>query len=428
MSETQPVRWKTRFFTIWSGQAFSLFGSSLVGFALVWWLTQRTGSETVLATGTLVTILPPILLGPFAGAFVDRWSRRVVLIVADCFTALVTAGLILVFHSGAIQPWHLFIAMFLRSLGGAFQSPAMMASTTLLVPKGQLTRVGGMNQTLSGIVRIVAPLAGAFLIGILPMFGVLLVDVVTAALAVGPLFFIAIPQPPGSQSPTIKPSLLRETAEGFRFVWNWRALFFIVAGCTLANICLGPAGSFLPLLVTRDFGGAALQLSAISSAAGFGIVAGGLFMSLWGGFRRKLITSAIGWMGIGGSYVAIAFLPGSQFYALLALMFAIGFMTPVGCAPLDAFYQSCIPPHQQGRVLSVLGSFDGASMPVGLVVAGILGAAVPLRAWYFVVGASHALLGITWLFLRFIRNAEEEATQRSGAFAIAVSDQPANIN
>src|SRR5512139_2853480 len=102
---TQPVteKWAGRFFTIWTGQAFSLFGSSLVQFALVWWLTQKTGSATVLATSTMAALLPQIILGPFAGALVDRWNRRIIMVVADASIALATLLLVYLFGTGQIQ-------------------------------------------------------------------------------------------------------------------------------------------------------------------------------------------------------------------------------------------------------------------------------------------------------------------------------------
>src|SRR5512144_2976309 len=110
--------WAPRFFTIWIGQAFSLFGSALVQFALVWWLTQKTGSATVLALSTLAALLPQIVIGPLAGTLVDRWSRRVVMIAADGGIALTTLALIYLFWSGQIQVWHIYVAMFVRSAGG----------------------------------------------------------------------------------------------------------------------------------------------------------------------------------------------------------------------------------------------------------------------------------------------------------------------
>jgi DHA3 family macrolide efflux protein-like MFS transporter len=166
--------WARRFFTIWTGQAFSLFGSQLVQFALVWWLTISTGSATVLATATLMAMLPQVLFSPFTGALVDRWNRRAIMLAADSVIALATLLLAALFASGAIQVWRLYAIMFIRSVGGAFHWPAMQASTTLMVPKDQLTRVAGMNQTLYGVMGIVAPPIGALLVSALPMNGPLI--------------------------------------------------------------------------------------------------------------------------------------------------------------------------------------------------------------------------------------------------------------
>ena len=128
-SQSIPKNWAARFFTVWGGQAFSLFGSALVQFALVWYLTKETGSATVLATATLVALLPQIVLGPFVGALVDRWNRRIIMIVADSAIAVATLGLIWLFASGLIEIWHIFLLMGVRSLGGAFHQPAMTSST-----------------------------------------------------------------------------------------------------------------------------------------------------------------------------------------------------------------------------------------------------------------------------------------------------------
>ena len=140
--------WKLPFFTIWTGQAFSLLGSSLVGFALIWWMTDTTGSATVLATAAIIEFLPRVFVGPFAGALVDRWNRRLVMLVADSITALATAGLIYLVWAGNLQIWHIYALMLVRSTAGAFHMPAMFSSTSLMVPEDQLTRVQGLNQLL----------------------------------------------------------------------------------------------------------------------------------------------------------------------------------------------------------------------------------------------------------------------------------------
>jgi len=232
--EFKPVhsaKWNAPFFAIWTAQAFSLVGSALVQFALVWWLTQSTGSATVLATATLVAILPGIFLGPLAGTLVDRWNRRAVMIVADGGIALATLGLVYLAATGALQVWHVYATMAIRATGAAFHWPAMQASTTLMVPRQQLSRVAGLNQTLQGAVNIVAPPTGALLLGVLPLPAVLGIDVFTALLAIAPLFFIHIPQPqkrlaarPGADDraeSVAKTSVWQDLRAGLSYVRSW---------------------------------------------------------------------------------------------------------------------------------------------------------------------------------------------------------------
>jgi MFS transporter, DHA3 family, macrolide efflux protein len=142
--------WMAPFFTIWTGQAFSLLGSQLVQFALIWWLTKTTGSATVLATASLVGLLPQVLLSPVAGAMVDRWSRRAIMMLSDGTVALATLALAGLFLSGRVEIWQVYLAMLVRAMAGSFHWPAMQASTSLMVPKENLARVQGVNQILMG--------------------------------------------------------------------------------------------------------------------------------------------------------------------------------------------------------------------------------------------------------------------------------------
>ena len=197
-------------------------------------------------------------------------------------------------------------------------------------------------------------------------------------------------------------------AEGLRYVVRHRVLFAVVGSCTLANVFLGPAIAFVPLLVTQVFGGTAVQLGLVTSAGGVGVIIGGLIMTAWGGFNRRLYTSALGWIGIGIGYLAVLVIPNWAIFLLVAARFFVGLFIPIGCAPLEAWYQTCVPPDKQGRVFSVLGSIDQLSMPLGLALGGLVAEAVPLRVWWGLVGLSHALLGISWLVLPIIREAEDD--------------------
>ena len=266
-----PQNWARRFFTIWTGQAFSLFGSALVQFALIWWLTRESGSATVLAIATLVGMLPQILLGPFAGALVDRWNRRIVMMIADVTIAAFTLLLAYLFATDTVQIWHVYAIMAVRALGGAFHFPAMSASTPLMVPQDQLTRVNGLNQTLQGINGLIAPPIGALLISLVPTQGVLLIDVGTAILAILPLFFISIPQPKRYEDlqQKKKPSLMQDVREGLAYIRSWPGLVAIIFMGVFLNFLIVPTGSLLPLLVTKHFSKGAMELGLINSVEGF---------------------------------------------------------------------------------------------------------------------------------------------------------------
>jgi len=280
MSVDSSSGWRVRFFTIWTGQAFSMVGSALVRFALIWWLTEETDSATVLATASVVSMLPFIVLGPLAGAFVDRWDRRWTMIISDGLIALLTGLLAFLFWRGLAQIWHVYAILFLRSLGGAFQDPAMRASTSLLAPHDELARIGGMNETLSGVVNIVSPPLGALLLELLSMQGTLAIDIITAILAIGPLLFVRIPRPPESEESVRGQSVFRDLGDGFRYVWGWRGLFVMFVVLAGLRFFLVPSFSFLPLMVTREFGGGALELGWVNSAHGFGFVAGGFVLGV----------------------------------------------------------------------------------------------------------------------------------------------------
>ena len=410
-------RWQIPFFTIWAGQQVSLIGSHVAQFALVWWLTEATGSATVLATATLVAILPGVILGPFVGALVDRWDRRKVMIVADSFVALVSAWLAYLFWNGSMSVWHVYVAMLARSLGGAFHWPAMQASTSLMVPKAHLSRVAGLNQTMQGALNIVGPPLGAILLGVLPLHGIMGMDVVTAAFAISPLFFVVIPQPQKTDavdSPLLKSSLGQDMRAGLRYVWEWPGLRAALAMAMVINFVVNPAFSLMPLLVTGHFEGGALQLGWLESGWGIGMLLGGLLLSLWGGFRRRVYTSLAGLVLEGMSVMLIGLAPGNGFWLALAAIFVAGFMNPLINGPFFAILQATVAPEMQGRVFTLAGSLSQAMLPLSLAVAGPVADVVGIRAWYVVGGAVFALMGVGAFFVPVIVNLEQNHNGHAG--------------
>jgi DHA3 family macrolide efflux protein-like MFS transporter len=402
----QNRNWKAPFFTIWIGQQFSLIGSMLVQFALVWWLTQTTGSATILATATMIAMLPEVLLGPFAGALVDRSSRRKIMILADSFVALGALVLVYLFWSGQTQIWHIYAIMLARSLGGMFHWPAMQASTTLMVPKEQLTRVSGINQSVRGAMNIVAPPLGALLLTMLPMHGIMAIDIVTALLAITPLFFVAVPQPQRAPQVT-KSSLLDDVRVAVSYVWHWQGVMALLVIAMLLNFLIGPAFTLLPLLVTKHFGGGALQLGWLNSAWGVGLVLGGLILGIWGGFRRRIYTCLIGIVGLGIGVLVVGLTPAALFPLALGAMLFAGGMNSVSNGAVFALIQGLIAPEMQGRVFMVTGSLCSAMMPLSMAVAGPVADALGVRTWYLIGGIGQTLIGLAAFLVPAILHIEE---------------------
>lgn len=407
--------WAPKFFVIWTGQAFSLIGSALVQFALVWWMTKTTGSATVLATATLVALLPQILLGPFVGALVDRWNRRLIMIIADTGIAIATGVLILLFAAGNIQVWQVYVILLVRSLGGAFHGPAMTASTSLMVPKQHLARLAGLNQTLQGLLSVFAPPLGALLIGLLPMQGVLAIDIGTAALAVFPLLVLSIPNPPRQMAQANgtakKTTYWHDLREGFTYVVKWPGLLGLILLAMMLNFLLIPSSSLTPLVITKVFGKGVAELGWTETIFGVGVIVGGLVLSAWGGFKRKIVTSLTGVVGIGAGVVLIGAAPSNLFFLILVANFVIGVTQVFANGPLMAIFQTAIEPDMQGRVFSLINAGATAMMPISLLVAGPISDWLGVRVWYLIGGGLCILVTLVAFSIPAIMNIEHNRDQ-----------------
>jgi DHA3 family macrolide efflux protein-like MFS transporter len=394
----RAAHWTVPFFTIWIGQALSLVGSGLGGFALVWWLTATTGSATVLATAGLVQVLPGVILGPFVGALVDRWNRRVVMMVADAAIALFSAWLAWLFWAGTLQIWHVYAIMFVRAVGGTFHWPAMQASTSLMVPKDQLSRVAGMNQMLEGILNVISPPLGALLMAVLPLHAIMAIDVTTAAFAIAPLLFVPVPQPERRQAANgereARPSIWEDVKAGFLYIWHWRGLSIILLLATLLNFLVNPGFSLVPILVVKHFGGGVTQLAWMNSAWGLGAVAGGLALSVWGGFRLKIRTSLLGMLGMSVGILIVGFVPSTLFELGVLGMFLAGFMNPITNGPFFALLQDVVAPDMQGRVFTVIASTCAAASPLGMAIAGPVADRLGVQIWFVTGGIAGLLMGL----------------------------------
>ncbi|HOU13643.1 MAG TPA: MFS transporter [Anaerolineae bacterium] len=415
MDETN---WKRSFFTIWSGQAVSLLGSSLAGFALVWWLASMSKSATVLAGATLMMILPQVVLGPLMGALVDRWNRRIVMMAVDGGIALLSLGLAGLFWAGRARFGHVYVVMLLRAVGQVIHMLAMQAATPLMVPDRHLARVAGMNQTLQGGMNIVSPPLGALLVSVVPIEAVLLLDMATALVAVLPLCWIAIPAPRACTQPAStageaarKISVWGEMREGWRFVWGWPGLLIILALAATLNFFGVPALSFMPLLVTNHFQLGALELGWLQTAVGIGVVGGGLALSAWGGGRSRIVTmlSALVVQGVGVLLMGGA--PANAFAIALVGNLLCGLARPVIDGLMFAILQSLVPSEMLGRVFSLMMSACAAMAPLGLLIAGPVVDRVGVQFWFMLTGVVTLAASVVGFLIPAVRYLEDKKVQ-----------------
>ena len=410
-TDTSLDRWQFRFFTIWATQAVSQVGSAVVQFALIWWITQTVGSATALATASLMGLLPYVVLSPFAGALVDRWNRKRIMVVADAISMFCIMGLAYLFATGQVQIWHAYALMFVRSCCGAFQGNAMQASTALLVPKAHLTRVAGFNQMVQGGTGILAPILAALLLVWLPIHGILMVDVITALPAITALMIFIIPQPVrevNDQKPAT--NVLQDMREGFSFVVGWRGLFYTLLMAMLINFLLTPTGALMPLLVTNHFNGNAADLAKLESALGLFVILGGITLSAWGGFKHprkgRIITMLVGLTGLAVGVLLIGFAPAHGLWIAIAGMALVGFMQVMCNGSMGALLQATVPNHMQGRVGSLMGSASMLMAPISLAVSGPLSDLIGIRVWYVAGGIACLVLAVLAAFSPAIMNIE----------------------
>ena len=390
-----------------------MFGSRLVRFTIVWYLTLQTGSATVLAIATIMALLPQVLIAPFAGSYVDRWNRRRTMIAADMIIALSILFLVAMFHFGTIEIWHIYLAMLIGSAAGAFHWPAMLASTSLMVPKKHLLRVGGLNHTLQGAAGIIAPPLGALVLILLPMSTILLIDVATAIIAIGALAAVRVPQPERT-SLSMEKSVLGDMMDGFRFLRKTRGILLIVVMAMFLNLVGGPASALIPILVTNHFHGDVTYLAIIQSASAIGMVLSGILLGIWGGGKRRTFTALIALIVIGILDTLIGLMPPDAFFQATALFFLVAGLGTIVNGSILALLQSTVPADKQGRVYGLVASGATAMMPIGLVIAGPVADAYGVPIWFIASGVATIVLGTAALLTPSVR-ALDDAMETAAA-------------
>ncbi len=359
-----------RFLLIWLGQVISIIGSGLTSFGLAVWIFERTGAATPFALTALFSTLPRILLAPVAGVVADRWNRRWIMILADTGSALVTLAALFLLNSSHFAIEHIYLIALAGAVCGAFQEPAYTASITMLVPPQELGRANGLVQLSQALEMLAAPIIAGALFPIIGLSGLITIDLITFAAAVGALLVVAIPQPPAS--PRTERSAARQFAHdagfGFRYLAARPGLLSLMLFAALVNFLLNAATVLTgPLVLTFS---TPTALGVIQSVVGLGMLAGSVIISVWGGPRRRIVgvLGFIGLMAFGLAFIGLFASPWTV-GAGLALM-VLGAPIASGCS--QAIFQAKVAAEVQGRVFAVRSMIARSMMPLAMLLAGPL--------------------------------------------------------
>lgn len=381
----QTSNWKLSFFTIWSGQAVSLITSAILQMAIIFYITEKTGSALMLSIASLVGFLPYALLGPAIGVLVDRYDRKLIMIIADLVIAAAGLALTVAALYMDLPVWMIMLVLFIRSVGSAFHSPALSAVTPLLVPAEELTRCAGYSQSLQSISYILSPALAAFLYSTWKLNAIIAIDVVGAVIACAAVALVHIPKLTAAQQ-NVKRNFMKEMTDGFLALKENKGLFALLMIGTLYMFVYMPINALYPLMSMDYFAGTPTHASITEIAYASGMLAGGMLLGLLGGFKRRvpLITASIFLMGI--SLALSGLLPSSGFVLFVICCVLMGLSVPFYSGVQTALFQEQIKPEYLGRVFSLSGSIISLAMPVGLILSGAFADGIGVNSWFLLSG------------------------------------------
>lgn len=435
------------------GQIVSLIGSNMTMFAISIWAWEMTGQATALSLVAFFGFGPMILLSPVAGALVDRWNRKLVMMLSDLAAGLSTVVLLLLLVSDQLEIWHLYIA---NAFVGAFQAlqfPAYSAAVTLMMPKQHYTRANGLISLTGPAANIFGPILAAALIGYIGVSGIMFIDIITFVVAVGALFFVFIPQPePSTEGLAGKGTLLQESLYGFRYIFQRLPLLGLLMVFSVVNFTYMFSSVLLTPMILARTGNDELLLGSVMSIGSVGGLVGALTLSAWGGPKRRIHGVLLGMIGVGFfSQVLIGWGFGVLVWGFS--YFVGSFCIPIIQSSSQAIWQTKVAPDVQGRVFASRRLIGQIGIPLAMLLAGPLadrvfepamqpgGALATLFSGFVGAGAGNGMavifilfglltmvIGFGGYFFPSIRDVEQLIPDHDVAFDELAVPQPGNID
>lgn len=390
MAEKQNKR-KNQAMLFLISQCITLFGSTLVQMAVVWYVTIQTSSGVWIAAFTVCSYLPQFLISFVAGVWADRHSRKKLIICADSVIALVTllmAVAIPHITDGSVVLGGLLVMSVIRSLGAGIQTPAVNAVIPQLVPEEQIMRYNGINATMQSVVQFAAPAAAGALLTISTLGSTLLIDAATAIVGIGLLSAVMIPK---QAIQNRENSVFTDMKAGIKYTLSDKLIGKVLTVYGLFIFLCAPAGFLSQLLVSRVYGETYWYLTAVELSGFIGMVVGGLLMSTWGGFKSRVRTISVGLLAFGS--LAIAMGLSKQFALYLALMAIYGVAITTVQTATATLIQEKAEVSMQGRVFGLLGAMYSGFLPIGMAIFGPMADKVPLQ--WIMIGSGIALIALS---------------------------------
>ena len=374
--------WKKRFLLFMTSQAISLFGSLLVSYAILWRITLDTQSGFMMTIYILFGFLPTLFLSPFAGVWADRYNRRRLIVLADGLIAGATLVLALLFLAGYKDLWLFFVIPLIRALGQAVQTPAVNALLPQIVPEDRLMKANGLFSSLNSAIMLISPMVSGALLSFTSLELILMIDVVTAIAAILVLLFLNVPAHVRSET-SKNQRYMQDLAAGIQYIRKHAYIgrFFIYI--TILFFLVTPVAMLTPLQVTRRFGDDIWRLTAIEVVFSGGMLAGGLLIASWGGFRNRIKTMAFSTLMVGVTTFLLGVVP--NFWIYLGIMAITGLTLPFYNTPATVLLQEKVEPDYLGRVFGVMSMIASGVMPTAMFIFGPL--ADRIRIEWLLVGS-----------------------------------------
>lgn len=399
MEEIKQNNKKIIFFLI--SQTISLFGSSLVQYAIIWYITINTNSGIMMTIATLCGFLPQLLISLFAGVWADRFSRKKLIMYSDASIAISTLVLAILFLIGYDKMWLLFVISAIRSIGSGIQTPSINAVIPQLTAEDKLLKVNSINGTLQSITLLIAPAVSGMLLANATLEMIFFIDVITAIIGISILSFIKIPLHEGAIENS-KVDQIKHLFEGIKYVKDSSFLKAFFKYYSIMSFLIVPIAFLTPLLINRIFGENIWYLTLNEMTFFLGSIIGGIALSIWGGFKSKIKTIAFASILSGILIALIGFANVLVIY--LILMTISGILMPYFNAPSISLLQEKTSQDIQGRIFSLVQLIATAMMPLGMVIFGPLADVVSIKYLLIVTGFCLAILGIVMLKDKKVRD------------------------